>query len=136
MKFRTRRWVKYGDLNSHGTLFGGTLLQWIDEEAAIYASCQLRTTKIVTKYMSEIDFQYSARNGDIVELGFETLHFGRTSITVKCVARKKFTHEVIITVDKIVFVHLDHEGKPVPHGITSSPHEDEPLTNLIKPGQS
>ena len=37
ISFRTRKWVKPEDLNANGTLFGGSLLRWIDEEAAIYA---------------------------------------------------------------------------------------------------
>lgn len=32
-----RKWVKPEDLNQHGALFGGRLLQWVDEEAAIVA---------------------------------------------------------------------------------------------------
>ena len=35
MKYRTRKLIKPADLNSRGTLFGGSLLKWIDEEAAI-----------------------------------------------------------------------------------------------------
>ena len=33
MNFHTRKWVKPEDLNPNGTLFGGSLLAWIDEEA-------------------------------------------------------------------------------------------------------
>jgi hypothetical protein len=40
MNFHTRKWVKPEDLNPNGALFGGSLLRWIDEEAAIYAICQ------------------------------------------------------------------------------------------------
>jgi hypothetical protein len=32
MNFHTRKWVKPEDLNPNGTLFGGSLLRWIDEE--------------------------------------------------------------------------------------------------------
>jgi acyl-CoA hydrolase len=38
MKFHTRKWVKPEDLNPNGSLFGGKLLAWIDEEAALYGS--------------------------------------------------------------------------------------------------
>ena len=41
ISYRTRKWVKPEDLNANGTLFGGSLLRWIDEEAAIYAIIQL-----------------------------------------------------------------------------------------------
>ena len=35
-----RKWVKPEDLNQHGALFGGRLMQWVDEEAAIVAVTQ------------------------------------------------------------------------------------------------
>lgn len=60
MRFHTRKWVKPGDLNANGTLFGGRLLAWIDEEAALYSIIQLENSKVVTKYMSEINFMSSA----------------------------------------------------------------------------
>ena len=37
MIYRTRKLIKPSDLNPRGTLFGGQLLKWIDEEAAILA---------------------------------------------------------------------------------------------------
>lgn len=117
MNFYSRKLIKPQDMNAHGTLFGGTVLSWVDEEAAIYVSCQLGKGNLVTKFMSEIDFVSSAKLGDIIEIGMETVNFGKSSITVRCVVRNKFTKEVIIKIDKIVFVHLDKDGKPTPHNI-------------------
>lgn len=78
MNFHTRKWVKPEDLNPNGTLFGGSLLKWIDE-AAIYAIIQLGSQRVVTKLMSEINFVSSARQSDIIELGITATEFGRTS---------------------------------------------------------
>ncbi|TDE49233.1 hypothetical protein [Flavobacterium sp. GT3P67] len=47
MRFHTRKWVKPEDLNPNGTLFGGKLLAWIDEELALYTIIQLENTRIV-----------------------------------------------------------------------------------------
>ncbi|MGJ8592986.1 MAG: acyl-CoA thioesterase [Aquaticitalea sp.] len=116
MRFHTRKWVKPEDLNPNGTLFGGQLLAWIDEEAALYTIIQLENSKIVTKYISEINFMSSAKQGDIVELGIEVMKFGKSSLTLKCEARNKMTRETILTVDNIIMVNLDDEGKPSPHG--------------------
>lgn len=118
MKFHTRKWVKPEDLNPNGTLFGGRLLAWIDEEAALYASIQLENQKIVTKYMSEIDFISSANQGDIIEIGMEPVKFGKTSLTLSCEVRNKMTHETIITISNIVMVNLGVDGKAKPHGKT------------------
>ena len=87
MIYHTRKLVKPEDLNAGGTLFGGTLLRWIDEEAAIYVMCQLDSRNIVTKYMSEINFISPALTGDVVEIGFETLKFGTFRGPGYCVQR-------------------------------------------------
>ncbi|TQD40269.1 acyl-CoA thioesterase [Haloflavibacter putidus] len=118
MKFHTRKWVKPGDLNPNGTLFGGKLLAWIDEEAALYTVVQLENRKTVTAYMSEISFTASAGQGDIVEIGMDVVKFGESSITLTCQVRNMMTRETILTVDKIIMVNLDKNGKPTPHGKT------------------
>lgn len=118
MKFHTRKWVKPEDLNANGSLFGGKLLSWIDEEAALYTIIQFENNKVVTKYMSEINFMSSAKQGDIVEIGMEVVKFGNSSLILKCEVRNKMTHETIITIENITMVNLGEDGKPKPHGKT------------------
>lgn len=117
LKFRTRKLVKPEDLNGRNTLFGGRLMSWIDEECAIYCACQMKTHLIVTKYISEMNFMSPAFQGDIIEIGVETIAVGRTSITLSCVVRNKDTKEDIIKVDKLTFVSVNKAGKPIPHTI-------------------
>ena len=125
MNFHSRKLIKPQDLNANGTLFGGALLAWIDEEAAIYAICQLKSGNLVTKFISEIDFVSSATLGDVVEIGMDVVKFGSTSIILRCEVRNKFTKHTIIKIDRIVFVHLDEQGKPAPHGITEKSYGTE-----------
>ena len=115
MNFHTRKWVKPEDLNPNNNLFGGRLLQWIDEEAALYTMIQLDNKKIATKFMSEVNFVSSAKQGDIVELGIQVEKFGNTSITLSCVARNKMTRKPIVTIDNITMVNLGDDGKPKAH---------------------
>ena len=116
MRFHTRKWIKPQDLNPNGTLFGGRLLEWIDEEAALYAIIQLENHKVVTKFMSEIDFRSSARQGDVIEIGIDVVKFGNASLTLRSEVRNKMTRETIISIENIVMVSLDENGKPKPHG--------------------
>ena len=118
MRFHTRKWVKPEDLNANGTLFGGRLLAWIDEEAALYSIVQLENDRIVTKYMSEINFVSSAKQGDIIEIGITAKKFGKSSLTLNCKVRNMMTRETIITVDNIIMVNLGSDGKSLPHGKT------------------
>jgi acyl-CoA hydrolase len=118
MKFYSRKLIKPEDLNANNTLFGGKLLQWIDEEAGIYAMTRLGSNKVVTKYMSEIDFVSSANQGDVIEIGLSFKSIGRTSFTFGCEVRNLFSKNTIITIDEIVFVHVDEKERPAPHGVT------------------
>ena len=108
MRFLSRRLVMPNDLNYANSLFGGRALEWIDEESAIYAICQLETNQLVTKHIGEINFESPAMQGDVVEFGLETKQVGRTSIT-----------KTICLADDIVFVQVDRETRlPVAHGKT------------------
>lgn len=118
MQYRTRKIVKSEDLNGSQSLFGGRALAWIDEEAAIFAFCQLKAKNLVTKAMSTIDFKAPAKLGDIVEIGCSVVKFGRTSITVSCVMKNKLTQKEIVSIDAITFVNINEAGEPTPHGIT------------------
>lgn len=118
MKFRTRKMVKSEDLNGRNTLFGGRLLEWIDEECFIYTSCQLDSKQIVTKYMSELNFVNPGYQGDVIEIGVEMTAIGNTSITLRSEVRNKMTKELLIEIDKIIFVSLDDQGKPQQHKLS------------------
>jgi acyl-CoA hydrolase len=132
INFYTRKWVRPEDLNSHGTLFGGSLLRWIDDEAVVYAVIQLGNPRVVTKYLSEIDFVSSARLGDIVEIGLVATQFGRTSVSMRAEVRNLLTGEQILTIDRLVFVGLDAGGAPLPHGYTELTRGRERLAHLAE----
>ena len=129
MRFHTRKWVKPEDLNANETLFGGRVLAWVDEEAALYSIIQLENKRVVTKYMSEINFMSSANQGDIIEIGIEVVKFGKTSLTLNCEVRNKMTRETIVTVDHIIMVNLGENGKPVPHGKTKIEYVKDRLSD-------
>ena len=131
MRFHTRKWVKPEDLNPNRTLFGGRLLEWIDEEAALYAIIQLENQRTVTKFISEIDFRASAREGEIIEIGIEAVKFGNASLTLRAEVRNKMTRKTILTVERIVMVSLDESGNAKPHGKTQIEYVKDRLQSQV-----
>jgi acyl-CoA hydrolase len=103
------------DLNPNHTLFGGRLLEWIDEELVYILLFNLKILELLL-HMSEINFRSSAKQGDIIEIGIDVVRFGNTSIVLSCQVRNMMTREIIITIDTITMVSLDENGKPKPHG--------------------
>lgn len=115
MKFLSRRIVMPTDLNSRGTLFGGRLMAWIDEEASVYAAVESGADLVLTKYISEMDFEAPSFLGDVVEIGMEMISSTRVSITLRCSVRELRTKRQIITIDRMVFVAIDKHGRPTRH---------------------
>ncbi|TYP72859.1 acyl-CoA thioesterase [Aquimarina intermedia] len=132
MRYHTRKMVKPEDLNPNETLFGGRLLEWIDEEAALYGVIQLDNKRVVTKFISEINFISSAVQGDIVEIGMDVVKFGSTSLTLRCEVRNKLSRKTILKVENITLVNLNEDGIPVPHNKTKIEYVRDRLEELSK----
>lgn len=69
------------DTNHMGTIFGGTVLSYIDEIAAISAMKHSNTV-VVTASIDTVNFISSARVGDILILEGVVISTGRTSMEV------------------------------------------------------
>lgn len=117
-----RRLVRYSDLNHGGNLFGGSMMQWADEAAALYAICQFGTPSAVTVKASEIVFKEPVNNGDFLVFLAHTADIGTTSITVGIEVIKKgigdqSPNRKVLTCD-FKFVKIDPlTKKPAPHGL-------------------
>src|SRR6187200_1766080 len=70
------------DTNAYGTIFGGVILSHIDLASAIEAR-RIAPHHYVTKAMREVEFHEPVHLGDIVSFYTETVHVGRTSVTVR-----------------------------------------------------
>ena len=84
MKYFSRHIIMPVHLNSTKSLCCGQLLSWVNEEATIFASCQMRSQFHIAKVISEISFMAPAQTGDIIEFGFELVSLGQSSVTVRC----------------------------------------------------
>lgn len=96
------------DIGVEGNLFGGNMLAWMDEAAAIYARGIAHEPRMVTKSFSEIVFLKPVKVGDIVEFHCGSEEFGKTSVKFDVCA---FANNIIIFTTTAVFVAIDENGQ-------------------------
>ena len=120
----SRKIVMGEDLNGAGRLFGGRLMEWVDENAALFCMTQMGTRQIVTKKISEVIFNEPADLGDVLEFLCRVKEAGRTSLTAQCrVMTKRIAkgdkRKLIVACD-LVFVALGSDGRPTPHAYSAA----------------
>jgi len=69
------------DLGLNGNLFGGNMMVWIDEAAAIFAKLKTGEEFIVTKRFGEMLFLKPVKANDLVNFYCTLVNVGNTSIT-------------------------------------------------------
>lgn len=104
------------DSNSHGTIFGGAMMAYIDEVAAIAAMRHSRMS-VVTASIDSIDFLTPAKMGNSVCLDAFVCSTGTSSmeVFVKVISEDLLSGERKLTATSfLTFVALDENGKPTP----------------------
>jgi acyl-CoA thioesterase YciA len=107
------------DTNARGTIFGGVILSYIDQAAAIEAHKQ-STKNFVTKAMNAVEFVAPVHLGDVVSFYTSVIHLGRTSVTVRVDVEAERSqgsqgkHFVRVTEAEVVCVAVGSRGRPVP----------------------
>ncbi len=104
------------DTNHLGTIFGGTVLSYIDEIAAIAAMKHSRRA-VVTASIDSVNFLSSAVVGDILTLEAVVISTGRTSMEVFVKVESenlKACRKTLTTTSILTMVAKDDNGAPVP----------------------
>ena len=70
-------------LNGGGRLFGGALMQWLDEVAGVVAMRHAETYRVVTAAVDNLQFKHAIYEGEIVVLKGYVTYVGRTSMEVE-----------------------------------------------------
>lgn len=104
------------DTNSHGTAFGGRVMQWMDIAAGI-AAWRHFGGPVVTVAVDDLHFAEPIRVGDVVSIRAQVNHAGRSSmevgIRVEREEAKSGTRHHCLT-GYFIFVGVDDDGKPIP----------------------
>ncbi|PLX98172.1 MAG: acyl-CoA thioesterase [Desulfuromonas sp.] len=107
--------VRPEHLNHHGYLFGGVMLQWIDENAWMAATREYPGSSLVTIGMDACRFKHRVENGSILRFQTTKTHQGRTSITYNVVVfadAPGSAEEKEVFSTSVTFVNLDAYGRP------------------------
>lgn len=110
------RIVLPGDTNTHNTLFGGLLMQFIDEVAAVAAQRHTQRA-VVTAAIDEVHFHKPIVKGHIVTIEAYVASAGNTSVEVfvKIMTEEpRLNQRSIAALSFLTFVALDEEGRPAP----------------------
>jgi acyl-CoA thioesterase YciA len=106
------------DTNARGTIFGGVILSYIDQAAAIEAHRQF-DRNFVTKAMNTVEFVAPVHIGDVVSFYTRIIRLGRTSLAVRVDVEAEGFRQgnkqlVRVTEAEVVCVSVDKDGHPVP----------------------
>lgn len=105
-----------GELNPNYSIFGGQLIAWLDKDLYVFASGEVKYTRMVTYGMHNIYFKNPAFLGEIIEIYGKVTQVKKASVTVsgKAVATDPVTgNQRLIIECEITYVALDENGKPV-----------------------
>jgi acyl-CoA hydrolase len=106
-----------GHMNHYGYLFGGYLLQWVDEVAWIAASKDYPGCNFVTIGMDRVEFRKSIHQGSILRFHSQRQKAGRTSVrydvNVYCDDLETGKEDKVFSTG-ITFVCLNHQGEKQP----------------------
>jgi len=98
------------NLGMNKTLFGGNMMAWVDEAAAIFAREYTGERFMVTLKFGEFEFHHPVREGDIIHFFCLNPRIGRTSCAFEIEAVR--TDGTIVVKTSAVFVSVDENGKP------------------------
>ena len=117
------------ELNTQGTVFGGTILSLIDQ-AGFYEARRHGLHRWVTVAMDGVEFHQPVFSGDVVSLYAQTVRTGRTSVNINVFvqAERYESNEVVsVTVANLTMVSVDRNSHPIPF---DSPPSIDPLDDL------
>lgn len=112
---RMCQFVFPGDTNHLGTLYGGTLMAWMDSAAAVAGVRRAGSAAVVTAAVDGLTFRVAIRQGELVELVSVVESVGRTSMKVRVEAHREdpaTKERELCTAGTFTMVAVDDHGAP------------------------
>ena len=106
--------IQPSHLNGGNRLFGGALLNWIDEVAAIVAMRHAGVKTVTTAAIDQLEFKAGAYLNDLIVLVGYVVYTGKTSMEVRVDTYVESTDGMRHPINRayIVLVALDEKNRP------------------------
>ncbi|HCS39594.1 MAG: acyl-CoA thioesterase [Anaerolineaceae bacterium] len=116
--------VKGEDLNHHGTLYAGRTAEWFVESGFIAAASMTKPENIVCLKIHGMTFTRPIRKGELPVFTSRVVLTGETKIVslIEVTILGKLAVRGFIT-----FIHVDLDGKRLPHGLDFVPVTPEDI---------
>ena len=102
-------------LNSAGRLFGGILMQWVDEVATVVAMRHAGTRNVTTAAIDNLQFKEATYEGEMLVLIGYVTHVGNSSIEVEVDTYVERINGMRYSVNRAFFVMvaMDENEHPI-----------------------
>ena len=120
--FTIHHLVKHEDLNHHGTLYAGRTAEWFVEAGFIAASSLLTPDSTVCLQIHGMTFSRPVHLGEVARFQSRVVFSGRSKLVSYI---KMDTAGGLVVEGFITFIHVDANGKVLPHGIVIEPETEE-----------
>lgn len=117
MQLISTKICKTSDIGINDNLFGGMMLQWIDEAAGALAASTCCSPNMITLKMDEVVFKKPVKVNQHIRIYGKVNEIGRTSISLTIEARRfdfEEQDESVVCSTKMLFVKIDKEGNASP----------------------
>ena len=106
--------IQPAHLNGGNRLFGGTLLNWIDEVAAIVAMRHAGIKTVTTAAIDQLEFKAGAYLNDLIVLVGYVVYTGNTSMEVRVDTYVESTDGMRRPINRayIILVAIDEKNRP------------------------
>jgi len=121
--------VQSKDINGQSRLFGGRLMEWIDEAGAL-AAMRHCGGLVTTCAVDHLVFQHGATLNQVVVLKAKVTYVGNTSMEVRVdtyVEDPETGSRFAINYAYLIFVHVNEAGEPIPirYGLDIQSHREQ-----------
>ncbi len=120
------RYVKSENLNHHGTLFAGTIAEWLFEAAFFSATSLLKAKNLLFLKINEMNCYKPVYPGGIVHYKSKIVYAGKTSLTIYICANEQETNDKIAD-GFVTYVHVDEKFVPLIHNLEINIHTEEDI---------